>query len=235
MLFMKNLCWIPLLIFTLIYLTLLVLGAVNIRWNFYTRSFNKASGKKMVALTFDDGPSIETSRILDILKREKVEAAFFCIGKNVQSQPELIKRWEEENHLIGNHSYNHGFHFDWKSAVAMREEIEKTNKTIENITGKKPRLFRPPYGVTNPNLAKAIKSSQMHSIGWSVRSYDTTARDPEKLLARILKQTNSGDVILLHDSMKITADILTDLIAAIRSKGFSFARVDKLFDLQPYE
>lgn len=189
----------------------------------------------MVALTFDDGPSIETSRILDILKREKVEAAFFCIGKNVQSQPELIKRWEEENHLIGNHSYNHGFHFDWKSAVAMREEIEKTNKTIENITGKKPRLFRPPYGVTNPNLAKAIKSSQMHSIGWSVRSYDTTARDPEKLLARILKQTNSGDVILLHDSMKITADILTDLIAAIRSKGFSFARVDKLFDLQPYE
>jgi peptidoglycan/xylan/chitin deacetylase (PgdA/CDA1 family) len=75
----------------------------------------------------------------------------------------------------------------------------------------------------------------MASIGWSIRSFDTTAKDPQKLLARILRKVKGGDVILLHDSMQITQQILTELIITLRQKGYSFVGIDKLFDIEPYE
>ena len=117
----------------------------------------------------------------------------------------------------------------------MLAEIETTNSLIQQLTGKTPKLFRPPYGVTNPNLAKAIRKSGMHSIGWNIRSFDTTAKDNQKLLARILQKVEGGDIILLHDSMNITKEILTELIESLRNKGYSFVRLDKLLDIEPYE
>lgn len=224
-----------LFVISFIYLNLLVLGSINIQWNFYTYSFNKGKNRKWIALSFDDGPAAETSRILDILKEQNIQATFFCIGKNAAANIEIVKRWSEENHLIGNHSFYHSFHFDWQSAGKMQKEIEKTNLLIESITGAKPTFFRPPYGVTNPNLAKAIKRSQMYAIGWNVRSFDTATKDQQKLLARILRKVKGGDIILLHDSMSITADILTELITTLRSKGYSFVRLDQLLELKPYE
>lgn len=162
-------------------------------------------------------------------------AAFFCIGKNAVTKKQLVQRWDEEGHLVGNHSYDHGFNFDWKSAIEMKAEIEKTNTLIRNITGRKPKLFRPPYGVINPNLAKAIRQTNMHSIGWNIRSYDTAAKDKKKLLARILQKVKGGDIILLHDTMLITREILTELITTLRNKGYSFVRLDKMLDIEPYE
>lgn len=226
--------WWLLLIPVIVYVHLLVLGAINIRWNFYVKSYNKGENKRYVALTFDDGPATQTSIILDVLKKEEVHAAFFSIGKNAIANVETVKRWHNEGHLIGNHSYSHGFNFDWKSAKGMLTEINKTNETIYSIVGVKPLLFRPPYGVTNPNLARAIINSGMYSIGWNVRSFDTTARDKDVLLNKILRSLKGGDIILLHDSMPITADILTDLIIKAREKGFTFVRVDKLLGLQAY-
>lgn len=235
MVFIKDLDWWPFIIFTFIYISLLVLGAINIQWDFYIRSLHHGKNKKWITLTFDDGPATETSAILDILKEQQVAATFFTIGKNVRQYPEIAKRWHNEGHLIGNHSYNHGFNFDWQSTAKMQEEIKATNVVIEKITGIKTKLFRPPYGVTNPNLARAIRQCEMHSIGWSIRSFDTTAKDPEKLLARILQKTKGGDIILLHDSMSITGNILTEMIVKLRQKGYSFVRLDELLDIQPYE
>ena len=225
--------WWWLLILVLVYVHLLVLGAVFIGWNFYLKSHHKGKGKQ-IALTFDDGPSTETAAILDILKEYNVPAAFFTIGKRAEAYPQLVKRWQEEGHIIGNHSYAHGFNFDWQSAKNMQVEIEQTNNIIEQITGQKPLLFRPPYGVTNPNLAKAVKRTGMHSIGWSIRSFDTAAKDPQKLLDRIISKMQGGDIVLLHDSMAITRDILTELIIKARKKGFTFARVDKLLEIDGY-
>lgn len=226
--------WWLLLIPVIVYVHLLVLGAINVRWNFYIKSYNKGENKRYVALTFDDGPATQTSVILDVLKKQEVHAAFFSIGKNAAINAEIVKRWHNEGHLIGNHSYSHGFNFDWKTTKGMLIEINKTNEAIYSIVGVKPLLFRPPYGVTNPNLAKAITSSGMYSIGWNVRSFDTTARDKEALLNKIIKSLKGGDIVLLHDSMPITADILTDLIIKAREKGFTFVRVDKLLGLQAY-
>lgn len=229
-----GLSWWWLLVPLIVYLHLLVLGAIFIRWNFYLLSFHKGRDRQRIALSFDDGPAAETAAILDILKVEKVPAAFFSIGKRAAGNPELVHRWAEEGHLIGNHSYEHGFNFDWKSAAAMAGELNATNTTIEDITGLRPLLFRPPYGVTNPNVAKAVKRTGMRSIGWTVRSFDTTARDPEQLLDRILAKLKGGDIVLLHDSMPLTREILTELICRARQKGFTFVRVDELLELEAY-
>jgi peptidoglycan/xylan/chitin deacetylase (PgdA/CDA1 family) len=217
-----------------VYINLVVLGTIFIRWNFYIRSYNSSSNKKLVALTFDDGPGGQTAAILDVLKREQVPAAFFSIGKHAVAHPELVKRWDEEGHVIGNHSYNHGFNFDWKLTKNMVKELEEANAAIKNIIGKTPKLFRPPYGVTNPNLAKAVKRMDMSSIGWSVRSFDTAAKDPKELLERILFKVQGGDIILLHDTMPITVEILTSLVKGLREKGFTFARVDKMLEIDAY-
>ena len=218
----------------IVYIHLLVLGAIYIRWNFYLKSFHKGTNSKWIALTFDDGPNGETAAILDILGVHKVPAAFFSIGKNAVANPKLVKRWHEEGHLIGNHSFHHGFHFDWQSAERMCEELQQTNEAIYAIVGVRPKLFRPPYGVTNPNLARAIKQTRMHSIGWSVRSFDTTAKSAPQLLARILDNLQGGDIILLHDSMPVTKEILTELIQKAQQKGFTFVRVDKMLGLDAY-
>ena len=139
-----------------------------------------------------------------------------------------------ENHIFGNHSYSHHFFFDLKSAKVMQAELAKTDEIVEQIIGKKMRFFRPPYGVTNPNLAKAIKAGNYHSVGWSLRSMDTIAKTEQKLLLKITTNLKSGDIVLLHDSVDITIQTLQKIIDAIKAKGFEIVRLDKLLNLEAY-
>lgn len=226
--------WIALLLVSFLYTIFLTLCVVQIRWNYFIKAYNKGYKKGQIALTFDDGPNSETAMILDILKEENVPAAFFCIGKNVIANPLLILRMHDEGHIIGNHSQYHTHSFDWMSANRMLAEIEECNDSVQQVTGFRPNLFRPPYGVTNPNLARAVRRSGMKTIGWSLRSYDTVIRQPEKLKARILGKLKDGDIILLHDSVPATREILTDLIHEARKKGFTFVRIDQLLDVSAY-
>jgi len=219
----------------LIYSSILFLGAVMIRWNFYVPSLHHGDrSRPMIAISFDDGPASETAAILDILHAEQVPAAFFCIGNKVKAAPELVNRIVSEGHLIGNHSYFHGRNFDWKNRQEMLQEIQATNEAVFSICGKKMQCFRPPYGVTNPELSQAITLSNMQSIGWSLRSFDTRAKTDNGLNKRIQSQLQNGDIILLHDSMAISAGILTGLIRDCRKKGFTFARLDSLLGINAY-
>jgi peptidoglycan/xylan/chitin deacetylase (PgdA/CDA1 family) len=215
--------------------SILFLGAVFIRWNFFVTSLHNGNrAGKAIALSFDDGPGAHTHSILNTLKDEGVAAAFFSIGKHAAAAPDLVRRWEEEGHVVGNHSYDHSYHFDWKNREAMAKEIQQTNDTISALIGRRPLLFRPPYGVTNPALSQAISLTGMTSIGWSLRSFDTSATSGDKLLHRLLSQVKGGDVILLHDTMGITAGILTAFIHACREKGFTFVRLDHLLGIEAY-
>lgn len=219
------------------YTIVLALGSIYIQWNFYFRSLNTipllnlkfeqdkfsiVNRGKEVALTFDDGPAEYTEAILDVLKKENVKASFFLIGKNIAGKENILKRMQAEGHSIGNHSYNHGFNFDWQSAAKMLEEIDMTSKAIEAVTGNEVKLFRPPYGVTNPNLGKALRNSGLKSIGWSLRSMDTVAKDEQQLLDKIIGKVKPGDIILLHDRCAITLAILPNLISELKKRGFSF-------------
>jgi peptidoglycan-N-acetylglucosamine deacetylase len=220
----------------LIYVSVLFCGSYFIRWNFFLKSVNAANtSERVVALTFDDGPSgEETVRILDILKDNRVEAAFFCIGKNMAGRESLVRRMLEEGHVIGNHSYSHHHYFDFFSARKMGIDMQRMSQSCLDITGLSPRFFRPPYGVTNPNLKKAVFKGGFISIGWSIRSYDTVIRNEDRLLDRILSSLKPGAILLLHDGPEITPLILTRLLKGIADKGYRTIRLDKMINLNPY-
>lgn len=230
---------IPIYFFILLviaYLSFLVYGSYNVRSNFYLKTISAAPvGRKTIALSFDDGPHASlTPPILQVLKEYDVKAAFFCIGKQVRENQALCKQIFDEGHVIGNHSYSHDLWFDLFSAQKMTEDLRQMNQVVNDITGVSPRLFRPPYGVTNPNLKKAIKNNQFTPIGWTIRSLDTVAKDREKLLKAVIKSLKPGAILLFHDTCKITLDILPAFIEQVRQRGYQIERLDKLLNLEPY-
>lgn len=221
------------LIPVLVFMPFLVLGAIFIQLNFFVKSVNTVAmfpfktgideSKKNICLTFDDGiHAINTPQALDILKRKNVKAHFFIIGKNIAGHEDILRRMHDEGHCIGNHSFHHGWNFDLQSTTAMQQEIDNTNKLIKANIGVKPTIFRPPYGVTNPNLARAIQNSQMLSMGWNLRSLDTVAKSREELLHKLKSNTKPNSVVLLHERCDVTVDVLTEYIDYCLLEGYTF-------------
>jgi len=219
-----------------IYLNILFYGSYFIRAGFYFKSYCKADTPELqIALTFDDGPMESfTPQVLAILKEYGIPATFFCIGKRIQGREQLLQELHRAGHTIGNHSYSHHALFDLFSAGKMQRELEETGDLIKEQVGKRPLLFRPPYGVTNPNLKKAIRKAGYQSIGWSVRSYDTIAKDADQLLEKVSKKVQPGDIFLFHDTMEVTVQLLPMFIKRMKEKGFSFVSVDQLLKIPAY-
>lgn len=218
------------------YLIVIIRGSSRVDSDFHFKVHCKgeASGD-LVALTFDDGPDPEqTPRLLDVLKKYDVKAAFFCIGKKVDASPEIIKRMLAEGHIIGTHTYSHGNWFDMYSPRAMRKEINRASDAVYNVTGSRPLLFRPPYGVTNPNLRIALKKTPFISVGWSIRTLDTVKKDHEKI-ASGMNNLSPGDVILFHDTTKGIDKLVEDTILTIMHSGFKIAGIDQMMNLKVYE
>lgn len=164
-----------------------------------------------VLLTFDDGPHpTNTPKVLDVLKRHNVKAMFFCIGKEAEKYPEIVQRIVAEGHTIGQHSYSHNPMHYFCGAKHYRSELLKAHKVFEAI-GVEILCFRPPLGITNYMVRKAVKAMNYKVVGWSVRSFDTRGKRVDKVMARIRDQITQGSVILLHDRMD-DADVLTEKI-----------------------
>ena len=219
-----------LLILFFIYTSLVAYGCYEIQFSFFLKSKNKIkTTKNIVALTFDDAPSTpHTEKILTILKAENVLATFFCIGKKIENEPKVISKIIEAGHLVGNHSYSHHYSLDFKSTKNVKEDIQKTNELLTKYTGAAIRFFRPPFGVTNPNIAQAVAELQMISIGWSIRTLDTVLKNKEALFEKAAKDLQPGAIILLHDFPQITQENLAELIKFIRSKNYEIVRLDEL-------
>ena len=194
------------------------------------------SNKKVIALTFDDGPHPEkTPAILDVLKKHNVKAAFFCIGMNIAGNEEIIKRIHNEGHMIGNHTFEHSTWYDLLPARAMAEDMLKSDELIFSIIGERPRTFRPPYGVTNPMLAKAVKMMKYEVIGWSLRSRDTVKMDRVKVVDKIKRLMKPGAVILLHDHCTDSELVVDDIIEHAIKSGYTLERADSLLNIKSYE
>lgn len=212
------------------YIALLAIGSARICSRFYLRAFCKNdTSEKKVLLTFDDGPDDKiTPEVLEILDKHQVKAAFFLIGRKAEANPDLVGRIAGKGHTIGLHSYSHAFWFDLYSAKKMERDLLKSEEVIRKITGEKPDWFRPPYGVTNPMLAKAVKKLGYRVIGWSVRSFDTSCRDENRVAERVIKGLHPGAVILLHDTREITPGVVDQVIRRAVANGYTFADADKL-------
>ena len=190
---------------------------------------------KTIFLTFDDGPSIYTNKLLDILKKYNVQASFFCVGNFAKQNKDIIKREVEENHLIGLHSLNH------TNACLMG--IKKTNNdfdqsiNIMNDLNVKIKYFRPPWGQFNLLSMFNIKKYNLKLVLWNVMAEDwegdtTTDIIEEKLLKRI----HGNDIICLHDGRgknnapKRTIDALDKVIPKLLEKGYFFKTIDKYYE-----
>lgn len=230
---------IPVILFVIVaflYLVIVVIGVFNIRWNFFLTSHISGSKLKMeVAITFDDGPNAKyTPALLDFLASQNVRATFFCVGKNIFENNQLLKRMINEGHIIGNHSYSHSTVFDFMLPSRMIEEIGTTNDEIFGITEKTPRFFRPPFGITNPFVAKAVKMSKMESIGWSLRSLDTV-KDKNKVISRIKRKLKPGDIILLHDRNEHTLSLVKEIVSWLKSNAYNIVGLDTILAIEAYE
>jgi len=224
------------LILAIVYLLLLGYGCYYIGSNFFIRAVcSLKTDKKIIALSFDDGPdAANTPAIMEILKENNVEAAFFCVGARVDENAVLLQRVYDAGHLIGNHTYSHHTWFDLFPAGKMLDDMHRMDQAMARVIAKKPKLFRPPYGVTNPAISRAIGKGHYTPVGWSVRSYDTVIRDERRLLARVTRGLKPGAVFLFHDRCPVTVAILPEFISYVKSKGFEIIRLDKMLNLQPY-
>ena len=227
----------PIVIAAVIYIVLLTYSSFSISSGFYLPVICRGVNcRKEVSLTFDDGPLEKyTPAILDILHEKSVTAAFFCIGKALNSSGDIAQRIVSEGHTIGNHTWEHSAWFDFYSTEKMIREIADTNKLIESITGSRPRFFRPPYGVTNPHLSKAVKTIRFTVIGWTFRTFDTMIKDRQKLIDRTILKLVNGTILTFHDYNETVVDILPDLIDSIRDHGYRIIPLHSLIGETPYE
>ncbi len=214
-------------------MTLLFVASYSISLNVYVNSFcRNKNAKDAIALTFDDGvDEVITPKVLDILANHNAKATFFLIGENARQHPDLVRRIVNEGHEIGNHTMQHKGTFPMQSSVAMTNEIQECTELLESISGTKIKYFRPPFGVTNPNLAKALKNTSLQSIGWSVRSFDTMGHPVERVTNRILNKLKAGDIILLHDNRQGADLIVENLLVELANRSLHPVAISNLSNL----
>lgn len=224
------------LLLFVVYSLIVFYGCYYVGSNFFIKIICSATtNQKEIAISFDDGPATNyTPEILQLLKQENIKATFFCIGRFITGNEKILKQIKEEGHIIGNHSYSHHFWFDMFSSGKMLDDLKKMDIETEKVTGVRPKLFRPPYGVTNPNLKKAIIKGGYTPVGWSVRSMDTVIKDKERLLSKIKGALKPGAVFLFHDTSKTTLNVLPEFIKEVKNNGYHIIPLDKLLHLNPY-
>ncbi|WP_378175370.1 polysaccharide deacetylase family protein [Aquimarina sp. SS2-1] len=228
--------WWSLIVLAFLWLFITTYGVANIRSGYFLKSLSRnphVSGKR-IAITFDDGPDQNTLEILKVLDKYKVKGTFFCIGKQVEKHPEILKKIIEAKHIVGNHTFSHDKLIDLYSTDKFTQEITEADKIIKKVSGQKPLLFRPPYGITNPKIARAVKNTGHIVIGWNKRSFDTTIPSEKMILKRVTKNLKNGDVILLHDTKTITVTVLEQLLLFLQKNNFTTVTVDELFSIQAY-
>ena len=235
--------WIEFMsIYYLIFTLLLWLGVTtwasfDIRLNYFIKahSSNPKVEVNQIALTFDDGPTECTPLILDLLEKHQQKATFFCIGKQVEKYPEITKRIVSDGHLIANHTFTHTTKMGFLSKKEVQSEIASTQQIIKEITTKTPHLFRPPFGVTNPNIAWACKQNRVEVIGWNIRSLDTVIDVEDEILNRILPRLSKGSIVLLHDTSQKSVNVLERLLHVMNENKMKSVTVDELLKIKAYK
>lgn len=185
---------------------------------------NAEGNKKVVLLTFDDGPKERKmlEPMLDILDKHKAKAIFFVNGYRVKKNPDLLKLLYERNHAIGNHSWDH---IDLKKEPAdkIKRQILDVQTIVKEITGKAPLFFRPPFGSSNDEVKSLVKQEKMLFMNWSNGSEDWVAnkQNKESVVKRVMEQLHPGSNILMHE-LPWTVEALDELLSKIEQSGYAF-------------
>lgn len=190
-------------------------------------------GKKLVALTFDDGPGQYTAELLDFMKKQNVHATFFLLGTNVARYPDLVKRMEAEGHVVGNHSYSHA-NYTSLSASNIAAQLEKCNAAIRSAVGHNALVMRCPGGSYNNTVLSVAKTAAVPVIHWSLDTLDWKLRDKEKILTRTFDElgVKDGDIILMHDIHRQSVDAAKEMIRRLKKDGYTFVTIPELLSVR---
>ncbi|MBP5205061.1 polysaccharide deacetylase family protein [Candidatus Saccharibacteria bacterium] len=182
--------------------------------------------KKLIVLTFDDGPSEYTNKLLDILKAKNVKATFFTLGSRAAAFPEVIKRASKERHEIESHTTNHR-NLTTISASEVANEVQATEDTICGILARPGciKYVRPPYGAVNDIVRNVVKQPLM---GWSIDSLDWKTRDSNQIRTEVRSHAFDGAVILMHDIYDTTVGAVEGIIDDLRADGYTIVTIDEM-------
>lgn len=191
-----------------------------------------------VALTFDDGPSADTERVLDILAQCDIRATFFMLGRQVELFPQTARRVAESGHEIGNHSYSHPIYL-YRGGREISNQLARTQQIIFETVGVKPRIARPPGGVRNAAYFRAARALGLQTVQWTVTGFDWKKRTPGEIARSVLKNVSPGSIILLHDGDSANRSDRKATIAALplifEGLKRSSLRISPLAQLVDYE
>ena len=192
--------------------------------------------RKLVALTFDDGPDATyTPEVLDILKARGVKATFFLVGPQVNKYPDTAKRILDEGHGIGNHTWSHK-DLSKLSSKQIAEQVDKAQEAIAKATGFTPTLMRAPYGATSGKLLDVLHERDMLHVFWTVDTRDWAGTSVADMRKNVLAHTKPGGIILMHsfggrkNALENTVKLLPLIIDDLSKKGFEFVTVDEMIE-----
>ncbi len=196
------------------------------------------SDRKLLALTFDDGPNDPaTSALLDVLKEKNVHVTFFVVGENVRAFPDTLRREAAEGHAIGNHSYRH------KKRDTLLEfnygELEETQQAVQEVLGYRPALYRSPNGFHTPWQLRAVRRAGLTTVHWNVQTLDWERPDPDTIVRRVLDHVSPGAIVLLHDGDDThhgsdrtpTVAAVAKLIDELRARGYELVTVPEMLHI----
>lgn len=191
---------------------------------------------KQVALTFDDGPdNYYTPRILDILHAKEVPGTFFIVGKEAQRYPDMVKRIAMEGNALGNHTWDHPKFWTLTNKQAT-QEVDSTQNEIQQLTGIRTKLFRPPYGRVTPSDEILLNSLGYKIVDWSVDTLDWKGASAARILQLVNGEISPGGIILEHclagrpGELNGTLNALPQIIDTLKAKGYKFVTVPALLD-----
>ncbi len=182
--------------------------------------------EKVVALTFDDGPSpFTTPKVLDALEKHQAKATFFIVGQMVRHREKILERIVADGNAIGNHTHRHAYHPDEATA---KDELRFCNQAIYRVVGFYPTLFRPPGGVQDSWTARLAKSEGMASIIWTGSSADTATTSPEVVYKNVIAAARPGAIILMHDVKEHTAAAVPAILDKLQKEGYRCVTVPEM-------
>lgn len=200
---------------------------------------NGPRNRREVALTFDDGPETNyTPRILSILSRHRVRAAFFCLGQHVAAYPNVLRQIVNQGHIVGNHSWSHA-DLSKVTVEEVRSEIRQTNQAIRNLTGLTPLYLRPPFGAISDQEVQTVREFGMKIILWDTDSLDWSGITRDEIVQNVVSQVKPGSIILMHNFMgakglENTIQALPVIITRLRNMGYRFVSLEELLSIPAY-
>lgn len=186
------------------------------------------TGKKLIALTYDDGPDPRiTPKLIELLQQKKVPATFYVLGQRVNEYPEITRRLHDLGFEVVNHTYTHKLLTKLPEAQ-VKSELQRTNDLITSITGVPVTHMRPPYGGRNAKVDEIIRDMGMKIVLWDIDTEDWRKRSAAQMTNQILKNASDGSIVLFHDRYQASLDSTAAVIDDLRARGFTFVTVGEL-------